>query len=333
MRENLIKRFVVIMQYLNKLSDDSFVIFLFHGVIRENIYDVRNYTGKHLLVDEFASLMSSLKSSGKAVSMQEIAESADKNILPNKAFAITFDDGFENNYSIAADILDELRIPATFYITSNFIENNLMSWIDRIEQAIEISAFDETVSFNNSKHKLSSRADKIEFLDTVRKTVKSKPNIYADRLVEDIYGQLDLPLIYSSDDPIDNKMSWSQVKELSQNELFTIGGHTHNHKIMSFLSDDELFFEIDTCMSMIQDRVSVSVEHYSYPEGMSNCYNNKVKQALKKRGIICCPTAIYGINNNKSDLFELRRLTVISEKLAEASFSKKDIDRIESPIL
>ena len=36
--------------------------------------------------------------------------------ISKKSFVITFDDGFENNYSIAAPVLDDLNIPATFSI-------------------------------------------------------------------------------------------------------------------------------------------------------------------------------------------------------------------------
>ena len=32
------------------------------------------------------------------------------------AVAVTFDDGFQNNYLYAADILDSYKVPATFYI-------------------------------------------------------------------------------------------------------------------------------------------------------------------------------------------------------------------------
>ena len=37
---------------------------------------------------------------------------------------------------LAAPILNDLNIPATFYITTDFITNNSMSWIDMIEDSI-----------------------------------------------------------------------------------------------------------------------------------------------------------------------------------------------------
>ena len=57
--------------------------------------------------------------------------------LPDFSFSITFDDGFENNYSIARPILEKLSIPATFYVSTNLIDKNLMTWIDQIEYCID----------------------------------------------------------------------------------------------------------------------------------------------------------------------------------------------------
>ena len=50
---------------------------------------------------------------------------------------ISFDDGFENNYSIAAPILDYFKLNATFYFSTDFVQNNSKSWIDKIEYCFE----------------------------------------------------------------------------------------------------------------------------------------------------------------------------------------------------
>jgi len=45
--------------------------------------------------------------------------------------AITFDDGYRDNYRIAAPILAELGLPACFFLTSGFIESTEIPWWDR----------------------------------------------------------------------------------------------------------------------------------------------------------------------------------------------------------
>src|SRR5690242_4292419 len=126
------------MSYCRFLGESTFAIFLFHGVVRTSRYAVRNYTRKHLEADQFARCLTELKRVGQPVSLDHILHCIrEGDGLPPRSFAITFDDGFENNYSVAAPILRDLGIPATFYVTTNFIDSNAMSWIDRIEYCLE----------------------------------------------------------------------------------------------------------------------------------------------------------------------------------------------------
>jgi peptidoglycan/xylan/chitin deacetylase (PgdA/CDA1 family) len=44
--------------------------------------------------------------------------------------AITFDDGYRDNHDLAAPILRDLGLPATFFIVSDFIESEVVPWWD-----------------------------------------------------------------------------------------------------------------------------------------------------------------------------------------------------------
>ena len=124
--------------YASYLQDKKFPIFLFHGVIIKNNYKVRNYTRKHLLEEEFEDVIRNLRAKGNPVSMDEIVIANKENrSLPSNSYAITFDDGFANNFHNAAPILRRHQTPAMFYVTTDFVENNQGSWIDLIEYAVE----------------------------------------------------------------------------------------------------------------------------------------------------------------------------------------------------
>ena len=48
---------------------------------------------------------------------------------PNRAVVLTFDDGYEDNYTVAAPILREFGVPATFFVTVNAIGSQMrMTW-------------------------------------------------------------------------------------------------------------------------------------------------------------------------------------------------------------
>ena len=298
------------------LVENSVTIFLLHGVIRNDNWQFRNFNRKHIFENEFREFLNALLEVGEAVSMDAVIEYSNGKSSPKNAFAITFDDGFENNLSIAAPILKELLVPATFYITTNFVDNNLMSWADRIDWAIEVCRCQNELRLSLPwQHKiwyLRAAADKLKFLKEVRHHVKNNPSIDHDKLADQIQLQLNLPLTYSSDDELDLKLTWDGVKELNQSEYFTIGGHTHSHPIMSFIDEAELSSEINTCLSLLKSHADVTTTHFAYPEGLAQCYNDKVIDCLKSYGIKCCPTAEPGVNNilTGTDLFRLKRVFV-----------------------
>lgn len=294
------------------LCDDGFVIFLFHGVIEKQTHAVRNYTGKHIHADLFKRCIRQLSAKGNPLTMDHVLEACRAQApLPSKSFAVTFDDGFANNISVAAPILADHGVPATIYVTTGFIENNGMSWIDRIEYAVE-QAPPQTLEVPWAKEAfaLSSSGTRIAFLDAVRGHVKNDPLCNANAFADGLCARLGVEGDIDGSDPLDRKMTWEQVRELHAHDLFTIGGHSHSHAILSFLSPAQLARELDTSLALLQSKAGVGPTHYSYPEGLAHCYSQQVIDELKQRGVKCCPTAIAGVNHSGEDAFHLKRVMV-----------------------
>ena len=297
---------------INMLSEDNYVIFLFHGVINQSNYKVRNYNGKHIQKDIFAKCIKLLKNNGNAFSMDNLIDHhSKKEKLPPKSFAITFDDGFENNFTVASPILYDFKVPATIYITTEFIEKNSMSWIDRIEFALENTHLKSIYAYwLKRKIVIKDSETKISFLNEIRSYVKNNSDCDSSIFANELCEQLGFSKIHSSNDPIDKKMSWDQVSEANKSDLLTIGGHTHTHPILSFLNNNQLSYELDTSIKLLKDKADIAPRHYSYPEGLKHCYSENVIKELKKRGVLCCPTAINGVNNLADDLFHLKRIMI-----------------------
>ena len=300
------------MEGVDRLTTDGLAIFLFHGVVRETRYAVRNYTGKHMERDRFYRIVEGLTQAGSALSMDDVVDHCRSGRpFPPRAFVVTFDDGFENNVSIAAPILREFSVPATFYITTGFVEHNAMSWIDRIEHCLEAVASGVLqFAWNERPHSFATTDDKIGVLQLIRDQVKTDPRIDPNEVVEIVCAQCGVAEVRHSAEPIDQKMSWEQVARLVDDDLFTIGGHSHTHKILSFLSAEDLDVEITTSIDLIHENVGLRVRHYSYPEGLEHCYSNEVIEVLRGKGVICCPAAVDGINDPQTDLFRLRRIMI-----------------------
>lgn len=296
----------------DRLGEDTLAIFLFHGVVREHRHAVRNYTRKHISLDCFADILRALKNAGTPLSMDDVVRHVSTGEpFPPRSFSITFDDGFENNYSVAAPALSDLAIPAMFYLTTGLIEHNAMTWIDRIEICFENCASGSiSLPWSDIKSEFNRADDKIRILNDIRTNAKKTPDLNLDSFVSGIFEQCGMKEVFSSPDPLDQKMSWSQAAELAGSDLFTVGGHTHSHRVMSFLSPDELEHEISLSLELLKSKASITTRHYSYPEGMAHCYSESVIEALKRHGIICSPTAMDGVNSISGDLFHLKRIMV-----------------------
>jgi peptidoglycan/xylan/chitin deacetylase (PgdA/CDA1 family) len=298
------------MTVVERLGEGHLAIFLFHGVIERQRHAVRNYTGKHMLAEQFRAVLTSLTAAGGvALSMDQVlAAMQGEAPLPPRAFAITFDDGFANNLTVAAPILAELEIPAAFYVTTGFVEHNGMSWIDRIEACLE-EVPDGTLHLPWRDGPVSFRAeDRIPLLGDIRRAVKSDAAIDVEGLIASIYRQCGRTPVTATDDPLDLKLTWDEVRRLDGHPLFTVGGHSHSHAILSFCDEAGLEREIDGSIRLLVERAGIRSPHYSYPEGLAHCYDRRVIDRLKGLGIRCCPTAIDGINLPGADPFELRRI-------------------------
>jgi peptidoglycan/xylan/chitin deacetylase (PgdA/CDA1 family) len=295
----------------------SIKILLYHGVRNNRNSGIQNYSNKHLLKIDFQKQMRFLKKNCNLISMSEIPKIINSN-LKKTHFAVTFDDGFKNNYDNAAEILDFYKIPTTFYISTAYIGKTKMFWVDELEDIFN----------NNVKNNLIIRLDKKINFDT---SVKEK-KIIALNIIKNycknisiseknrIVNFLKKKFNFITKKSIKNSnnyysMSWKQVKALSANKYFTIGGHSHNHEVLSMLPKGRMFNEIDKCISILKSNLKTNVMHFSYPEGLENHFNYTIINYLKGKGILVCPSAINGVNFKNENLFKLKRIMVGMNKI------------------
>jgi peptidoglycan/xylan/chitin deacetylase (PgdA/CDA1 family) len=297
--------------YAAHLDDDCPVILLFHGVVRRHAWRVRNYTRKHVDQDRFRAVLAALtKAGGVPVGMDDVLRAWESGgALPPRAFVVTFDDGFANNLEVAAPILADMRIPATFYVTTGFIEENRMSWVDRAETALEDAA-PGRLTLPWGERRFSDDAGKIAVLAEMRTMIKSDRRLDGDEIATLVQRSVGLEPTFSGDGPLDRKLTWAETRALAQTEGFLVAGHSHTHAILSHLDSDALEREISLSLALLAEKAGVRNRHYAYPEGLTQHYSPAVIQMLQAYGVACCPSAESGRNHRGVGLFDLRRIAV-----------------------
>ena len=250
-----------------------------------------------------------IKQNCSPLSVDEWIEIRGSNKIPKNPVIITFDDGFKNNYTTAAPILEELQIPAIFYISAGMIGTEKMFWVDILEDLLNRTT-ESFIKLKLNEHvefDITTEDKKFEALLIIKSFCKSSTHIIKERVIKDLTVASKIePCCHKNPNYI--SMSWEELIEIDKKDLFTIGGHSLNHNILSSLDSKDLEHEVSESLRILKEKLNHQIIHYSYPEGQMNHYNEEVIQLLKKSGIICSPSAIDGINNFNDDLFHLKRI-------------------------
>ena len=95
---------------LNTQLKDKLNILLYHGVTDKPNEGIINCQGKHINEDDFLFQMEFIKKRCSPLSIDQWVEIKKNNKrVPEYPTIISFDDGFKNNITIAAPILESLK--------------------------------------------------------------------------------------------------------------------------------------------------------------------------------------------------------------------------------
>ena len=182
--------------------------------------------------------------------------------LPARAAAITFDDGYENNYTVAAPILKDLGLPATFFIATGPVEQGIM-WNDVVIETfrhatgvvrIPVDAGGSPISVRNESDRRNGCVRLVDMLKY--KSLDDRWNL-ACRLFEMNCPDRQMPRLM---------MTRKQVKQLAEMG-FDIGAHSVNHAILRELEPSRSSDEITESRDWVAGATGIRPVSFAYPNG------------------------------------------------------------------
>jgi peptidoglycan/xylan/chitin deacetylase (PgdA/CDA1 family) len=215
--------------------------------------------------------------------------------LPQKAVAITFDDGYLDNYLYAYPFLKEHHIPATIFLTTGPIESNTLYWWDKIGYIIahtSISQFNLSELGNFSLH---SQKDKSRIQEEITEALKLVREDRKDFLISQLskISGVEIPLNVAKG----LILSWDQIKDMSNNGI-SFGAHTVNHPILTNIPLERARWEIIQSKIDIENVLNKNVSLFSYPNGD---FNADIISIVKESGFICAVSFTRGKCVNLND--------------------------------
>jgi peptidoglycan/xylan/chitin deacetylase (PgdA/CDA1 family)/CelD/BcsL family acetyltransferase involved in cellulose biosynthesis len=219
--------------------------------------------------------------------------------------AITFDDGYADNYHNAFPILRRFALPATIFLTTGSLDSCEPLWFEQLAEAIKKTAREFLDVEIDAPRRLWMR--------TREERLASNQEIF-DRLreVEDSERRLRLAEILRKLGPVttgertDKMLTWDQVRWMKANGI-DFGGHTVSHPFLSRLSTASAAWEISECKRRIEQELQAPVEYFAYPSGREQDLGVTSKQILRSAGYRGAVTTIWGANYRATDPMELRR--------------------------
>lgn len=230
--------------------------------------------------------------------------------------AVTFDDGYEDNWEFAAPILERYGIRATFFVITDCVDNGVAPWYDRVASALaHVSRPDQ---FEWVKHVLcehgggliapeeisNNRSLARLVVQAAKALAPEKRRMFVLKL-EDAFGSS--PQARERD----RFMTWEQVRKLADLG-HEIGSHSHTHEMLTQLDEENLQLEVERSKQSLLRNIPQKRYSFCYPNGD---VDDRVIRAVKSAGYSCAVSVEQGPCTRESDRFKLPRRFIHEERL------------------
>jgi len=277
----------------------SLLILIYHRVLAQP---------DPLLPDEpdaasFAAQMDVVSSVCNVLPLLEATERLQRGALPPRAACITFDDGYENNYSIAAPILRARKLPATVFVATGYTNNARRMFNDTVIESVRRapSTLDLT-PLGLPRFELPDVAARARAVVTLLNALKyldpSQRLERAERIAE-----------HSGAAPSNGlMMSEQQIRGLEGFGI-AVGAHTVTHPILKNVEPHVAEREIAASKATLEAITAAPVPLFAYPNGRpQQDYDASHVALVRKAGFKAAVSTASGAAARSADLLQLPRM-------------------------
>lgn len=237
-------------------------IIMYHGI---DLVENKQYNHRFIGVDHLFKQLKYLKNNANILTVQDFFEG---NFKQGNNVAITFDDGYLNNYKYVLPIVEELQIPVMIYVTGlNRIESPML-WPDFID--LHSSYLKEGIVVENEQFELvNKKLISTKTRQTLSTTVKLRGDYpYKEKVYEAFFQQLghNFTLENSLDDYW-KLMSDDQILKIAQSNYIEIGSHGFLHNNLGNTLLAHSVEELSISKKYLENLLQREIQHLAYPDG------------------------------------------------------------------
>lgn len=288
--------------------------------------------------DNFAAQLEEINKTFNVVPLEELATAVRQRKLKHKLLAITFDDGFRDNYTTAKPILESQSSPATFFISTNTFSESRTFWWEELESLVlhaqelptriqlnRILPFEFTFSHHA---KLTPELDnEIRSWRTSTEPRNERTLLFIQlwKTMQPLTFDQQLQMLNelrecceAKERSIPEVMSKDDLRALAQGHLFSIGAHTVHHAMLGAQTKENQQSEIVRSKDTLEKVLNTKINLFAYPYGN---YNQTTTMLLKDAGFQSAVNTRPGVVTHDDSIFELPRIQVKNWK--KSAFTKE----------
>lgn len=233
--------------------------------------------------DQFDEQLGWLKSNADVIGLDDLDGAVGGS--SGRFVLITFDDGYLDNYELALPVLKRHGVPATFFITTGFIDGRRVAWWDEIAWMVkhaERGHWPRRMLVNGPRPDWSAEQMPI-VIQKLLQLYKSLPNGEGPAFLDEIAQATASGRCAMTSDSAP-WMSWEQIREL-QSAGQSIGAHTVTHPVLARCSREQQRAEITGSKRRIEDVLKRPVTAFSYPVGTADAFTIETEELMREAGI------------------------------------------------
>ena len=258
----------------------------------------------------FDQIMGWIKTWFNVIPLDVAVDALKRRNLPARALAITFDDGYADNRTIALPILKRHDLSATFFIATGYLDGGRM-WNDTVTEAIrgcreshlELGHIEALAGSGLNALPIGSVSEKRTAIQTLLGQIKYLPAREREAVSGSIADQCNVNL------PNNLMMTSEQVIEMRRAGML-IGAHTVTHPILAKLQAFDVRKEISESKQLLESILEEEISLFAYPNGKPNLdFQLKDTAIVKELGFKAAVTTAWGVADSEGDSMQLPRFT------------------------
>ena len=242
-------------------------------------------------LQEFHAQMAHLTERYRPMPLSELVAAAQDGHAPAGAIAVTFDDGYIDNYTEASPILSALGVPATFFVTTDRIGEPYEFWWDALERILlsRASAVPPhlQVDLPDGARTFATRTEgqRLAAHEEIYRGITGSPADVRDRIIDTLrrWNGEDAPV-----NPLNRRMRPDEIVSLAARPGHTVGAHSVRHLMLPRQPVVVQRDEIEGSRRTLEALLARPVRAFAYPFGaFSQESINEVRAASFDVAVTC----------------------------------------------